>query len=383
MNKKELLQSKRKGSVMALMLLVIVILLATGVGLLGLGLRSRVFAIRTASDITARCAVDAGLVKAVFEMNEKLKVNPWDDSNLPQATNEALPNCDATFSYTVTGDSNSGYTIESIGKSVEAERKVNCTLRLQGLFEHGILVQENILLGNNILVDGYNSMDPNDTDTEVQIATTSTDESSITFGLNTTVDGEVLVGVSGGYFPMVTPPLLTNMGTGINVPHSTTLTIGPADSGKYTGIAANQLGILEIDGGDVVLHVTGDIYIDNSSKINIKANSSLALYVDGDITCGNQSEISNETTNPINFQLYSTGEGEQTFDLKNGVDTFGVIYAPNANVTLMNSGDVYGAVVAKNFEMKNNGTFYYDSALSDASGDDVGVRFVIKRWSEQ
>lgn len=382
MNKKELLQSKRKGSIMALMLLVIVILLATGVGLLSLGLRSRVFAIRTTSDITARCTADAGLTMAVFEMNEKLKVKPWDDSNLPQVTDEAMPNCDATFSYTVTGDSNSGYTIESIGKSVEAEGKVNCTLRLQGLFEHGILVQENITLGNNILVDGYNSTDPNDTDTEVQIATTSTDESSITLGSNTTIDGEVLVGVNAS-FPMVTPPLLTNMGTGINVPHSTTLTIGPADSGEYTGINVNQKGTLEIDGGDVVLHVTGNIDIGNMGKINIKANSSLDLYVDGDIVSGNQAEITNETSDPINFQLYSTGEGEQTFNLKNGVDTFGVIYAPNADVTLMNSGDVYGAVVAKNFEMKNNGTFYYDAALRDVSGDDVGVRFVIKRWSEQ
>lgn len=382
MSRKKLLQSKRKGSVIVLLMLAIVILLATGVGLLGLGLRSRVFATRTASDITARCAVDAGLTKALFEMNEKLKVKPWDDSDLPQATNEVLPNCDATFSYTVTGDSDSGYIVESIGKSNQAERRVHCALRLQGLFEHGILVQENIVLGNNILVDSYNSADPNDTDTEVQIATASTDESSITLGSNTTIDGEVLVGVNA-YFPMVTPPQLTNMGTGINIPHSTTLTIGPADSGEYTGINANQQGILEINGGDVVLHVTGDIYIDNSSKINIKSNSSLKLYVDGDITCRNQSEISNETSEPINFQLYSTGEDEQTFDIKNGVETFGVIYAPNANVTLMNTGDVYGAIVAKNFEMKNNGIFYYDGALSDASGDDVGVRFVIKWWSEQ
>lgn len=52
------------------------ILLAMSVGLLSLGLNSRIYSMRTASDIAARCAADAGLTMAVFEMNEKLKVKP-------------------------------------------------------------------------------------------------------------------------------------------------------------------------------------------------------------------------------------------------------------------------------------------------------------------
>ena len=83
-------QSKRKGSVIVLMLLAVVVLSVMGVGLLSLGLRGRTIAIRNTSKIAARCAADAGLTKAVFEMNEKLKVKPWDGSTLPQATNETL-----------------------------------------------------------------------------------------------------------------------------------------------------------------------------------------------------------------------------------------------------------------------------------------------------
>ena len=71
-----LLQSKKRGSAIPLAAVAVLILLAMGTGLLSLGLHSRINSIRTTSGIAARCAADAGLVKALFEMNEKLKVEP-------------------------------------------------------------------------------------------------------------------------------------------------------------------------------------------------------------------------------------------------------------------------------------------------------------------
>ena len=59
MNK--MLQSKKRGSAIPLAVVAVVILLAMGTGLLSLGLNIRIFSIRTASDITARSAADAGL----------------------------------------------------------------------------------------------------------------------------------------------------------------------------------------------------------------------------------------------------------------------------------------------------------------------------------
>ncbi len=75
MNRGKLLQSKTKGSVMALVLIAIVILLVTGAGLLSLGLHSQILALRTASDIAARCAADAGLTKALYQMNQKFPID--------------------------------------------------------------------------------------------------------------------------------------------------------------------------------------------------------------------------------------------------------------------------------------------------------------------
>lgn len=406
MNKKELLQSKRKGSVIALMLLVIVILLATGVGLLGLGLRSRVFAIRTTSDIAARCTADAGLTMAVFEMNEKLKVKPWDDSNLPQVTDKALPNCDATFSYTVTGDSNSGYTIESIGKSNQARRKVSSSLQLQGPFESSLFVQGTLVLKAGTLVDGYNSLDPSDTDIKVQVGTNSILPDSVVLNSGVTVNGDIFVGVGGdvesviqdqgaitgeryaineeAVFPDITVPTLSDKDMEINI-HGTTLTVGPADSGEYDGIelkrAVNQ-GILEIDGGDVVLHVTGDIKLGQDCEIVINEGASLTLYLDSDLVAGNNAGINNKNP-PEKFKLYGTGGEEQQLDLKAKGDFFGAVYAPNADVIINAGGDIYGSFISSSFEMKSGGNFYYDEALRNVSVNDEAVRFVIKRWSEQ
>ena len=405
MNVNKPLQSKRAGSAIVLVLIAVVILSVMGLGLLRLGVQSRVFAARNASDATARCAADAGLTKALFEMNEKLKVKPWDEDTLPEATDEVLPNCDATFSCTVTGDIGSGFTIESTGKCNEAEKTVNSTLRLQGSFEHAILVQKTNILKADTLVKGYNSLDLSDTNIEVQIGTNSILPESIILNNGVTVDGDVLIGVGGDVesvikdlgasidekyavpeeieFPDITPPVLPDMGTDIDV-HGTILRIVPADSGKYGNIElkrATNPGILEIDGGDVVLHVTGSIGLGQDCEIRIKDGSSLTLYLDGDLDAHNDAGINNENS-PTNFKLYGTAESEQEFDIRAKGDFFGAVYAPNADVTVMANGDIYGAFTTGNFELKSGGNFYYDIALRNVNVDDEAVRFVVQQWCE-
>lgn len=400
------LQSKRKGSALALVLIAVVLLSVVGVGVLSLGMHSRVFAIGTTSGIAARCAMDAGLTKALFEMNQKLEVTPWDDSELPEATDEALPNCDATFSYTVTGDIDSGYAIESIGRCGRAEKRVICTLRLAGPFECAISTQDAVILKSNTLVSGYNSSDPEAAGAKVRVGTNSVVADSVILNPGVIVDGEVLVGVGGEVdtvikdlgasvngkyaiaeeieFPIIMPPELPDMDSDIDV-HGSTLAIGPGDSGKYGEIElkrATNPGILEVATGDVVLHVAGDIELGQDCEIKVKEGASLALYLDGDLDAHNNAGINNEGF-PTDFKLFGRAEGEQKLDLKANSESFGAVYAPRAIITLMANGDVYGSVTGKSFEMKSGGNFYYDEALRDVSVSDEGVRFVIKHWQEQ
>jgi hypothetical protein len=405
---KKLLQSKKRGSI-PLAVVALLILLAMGTGLLRLGLNSRIFSIRTTSDIIARCAADAGLTMALFGMNEKKQqVGLWDGSTLPQAIDEKLPYCDATYSYTVTGDLTNGYSVKSVGRADQAERTVYATLRLKGLFEYAILTKESLILKPDTLIDGYNSEDPLDTDVEIDISTQSTADSSVILNSGVTVEGDVTVGVGGDPdtaikdlgattgdrlggiiedpLPLIPPPALPNMGDDI-IAKGETVTIGPADSGQYGDIIVtkgDKVGVLEISGGDVVLYITGDIDLGESCELVVKDDSTLTIYIDGDIHCRTKSAINAEypPEEPTKFQIYGTSETEQTFDIKAKNDWSGTIYAPNADVILYANGDFYGSTVSNNFELKAGGNYHYDEALRKVSIEDAGVRFVVKRWYE-
>jgi choice-of-anchor A domain-containing protein len=407
MNK--LLRSKKRGSAIPLVVVVVVIMLAMGTGLLSMGLNSRVFSTRTTSDITARCAADTGLTMALYEMNQKLVVKPWSSSSLPSAKETNLLYSDATYTYNVTGDLNKGFIMAAVGKSDNAVRAVYATIGLKGLFEHAILTKGSLILKSNTVIDGYNSADPFDTDFNVDIGTQSTADSMVVLNSGVNVKGDVLVGLGGNPdtvikdlgaktgdklggtendpLPTIKPPAtLLDKATDIAA-KSATITLTPADSGQYSSIilaASKQAGILEIDGGDVVLYITGDIDLGNACEIIIRDKSSLTIYIDGDIVSGNGASIGTEnpSKDAKTLQLYGTGGIGQNLDIKAKNEWTGVIYAPNAHVDLYANGDAYGAIVADSFEFKNGGNYYYDEALREVSMEDDGVSFVIERWYE-
>ena len=420
MNKKrkKKISSRKSGSVLVLVLLVVLISFITGTGLLALGTQSRVASINQVQDMMARSAADAGLERAIQEIDNTMTAGTWSDSVTPSISNAALPFSDSIYSVKTAYDTTDGYRITSVGTNRNRTHSINATLRLKSLFEYAILLKETLILKSGTTIDGYDSRDPSITDVGLQIATVSTSPDQIILNMNTTVEGEVLAGVGSDTdavikdlgattegkfnlveeppFPQITAPLLAPMGTGIAVKGATSV-ITPADSGKYTNIRVEQFsekikgttytdyGTLEVSGGEVVLHVTGDIWLGQGCEILVKDDSTLILYVDGDITCGNDGGIgySGSPEDPSHVQLYATGTGEQDFDLKAKDKWSGVVYAPNADITIFAKGDVYGSFIADSLEFKADGNMHYDAALSEVAVDEIGVRFVLNRWNEQ
>jgi hypothetical protein len=395
---KKLLKSKRRGSAIPLVMIVVMILLAMGVGLLTLGMSGRLYSIRTASDIAARCAADAGLTMALYEMNEKLKVKPWNDSSLPGATNESLPYCNAVFSYTVTGNPSIGYTIESVGTSGNAERKVTCILKPQGPFEFAVFAEEGAGLKNSALVDWYNF----GADDEIlKVGTNSVASGAFTFKNSSTINGDVIVGVGGNpdividdfgatitgktramternTLPAIAvPQWLESLPSSGTIEDDYTVT----NSAKYGSIDLKNNKTLLID-GNVILYVTGEIILGNSAEVQIDNDASLILYLGGDFEGKNSSTINNLTQNAKKLQIYCL-DSCQNMVFKNSSDFYGVIYAPNAEVIMDNSANLYGAVVAKTYEQKNSAALNYDASLRNASVNDEAVRFVVTHWHEQ
>ena len=101
MSIKKAMQFKRPGSALVLVTIAVVLLTIGGAGLLQIGLSSRFLAIGTAHKIKACSAADAGLTKAIHEINEKLKLQSLYKNSQFEAIGETLPYCDGTFSYTI------------------------------------------------------------------------------------------------------------------------------------------------------------------------------------------------------------------------------------------------------------------------------------------
>ena len=393
------LKNKKSGSAIVLVIFAILILFITGVSLLKLGLVSRVYAIRNTAQTRARCAADSGLTKALFEMNEKLKVKPWNDSSLPSDANVALENCDATFGYSVTGTLGSGYTIESTGNSLQVQKTVSTTLQLAGAFEFAVFGDEGLTMYNSSIIDWYNY---DSDDKSLRIGTNSTEGNAVLIKSSASINGDVLVGINGNpdqvidnkgtvtgqqramteqnILTSVTVPLaLQSLPSGGTIQNDTTITT----SSKYTEIDLKNNKTITVD-GPVSLYVTGNVTLNNNAQIkvvNTNPDAYLKLYMGGNFEGKNGSSMNNLTNNSKKLQIYGL-DTCQNMDFKNSTNLYGTIYAPKADVTFYNSANAYGSVVAESFEQKNDMAFYYDASLRDVQVNDELVEFTVNRWSE-
>jgi RHS repeat-associated protein len=194
------------------------------------------------------------------------------------------------------------------------------------------------------------------------------------FALNTTVGpckngtpGITLAGkaqVTGGYFQLnaapifaavpVTPPGTTDVRLtasailppgsygNISVSSRATLTLSP---GTYNinSIALSGQSILAVNpAGQVVINIAGN-------------NVAQPIQVSG-------GGVVNPSGVPLNIQLVYGGA--LPILISSGSASFGVIYAPNAPVTLSDGAEWYGAMVVKSLDDSDGGSIHYDRSLA-------------------
>jgi hypothetical protein len=397
MNMNKIVHFKNRGSALPLALIAIVLLLTVGTSILSMGLNGRIYSIRNASDISARCAADAGLTKALYEMNQKLQRKSWFGFELPSETKTYLSNCDATFDYTVTW-SPDGYIVQATGNSGQAQRTVSCLLRQPSPFDAAIFSDGPIILHNSGIVDWYNY---DSDDVNFKVATNSTKNGSVSLKNSSLINGDVTVGPGGDpdeiielkgsakiegetssltqqrdlELPIV-PSWLKYLPSGGTITNNTVI----YHSGKYSEINLKNSKKITVV-GDVILYITGDLTLGKSAELEIEDDSSLTLYLGGDLESKNSSKINNETQIPKNLQIYGL-EGCDEMDFKNSSDFYGTIYAPNADIVIHNSVDIYGSTVCNSFDMRSSGKFMYDASLRDDIFSSVPTSLVVTNWRE-
>jgi len=162
-----------------------------------------------------------------------------------------------------------------------------------------------------------------------------------------------------------------------------TVTLTSADSGEYSKIDLGNSETITVDSGDVLLYVTGDIDVDNSGGFTVNTGATLTLYVDGDFESKNGAEFNVLSGVPSNFTIYGTGDDGQQIDINAKNDLYGVIYAPNADISIYAGGDIFGSFIGVSFESKSKSVFSYDTELGEVGINTEGVYFAIMDWREE
>jgi hypothetical protein len=170
---------------------------------------------------------------------------------------------------------------------------------------------------------------------------------------------------SGGY-SMLTPITFVTPGP---------FTAGTSDvtlSGKaWRTISPGNYRNITVSGGST-LTLTAGTY--NLNSIVLSGNSALKISPTGSVVLN---IVGSGVSKPVDFSGGSAGDpegpanllvnygGTGMLSLTGGVNSYGVIYAPNAPVTLSGNGDWFGSMVVFTLNNSGNGAIHFDRQLGN------------------
>ncbi|MHC4627487.1 MAG: TadE/TadG family type IV pilus assembly protein [Planctomycetota bacterium] len=440
MARKELIRQRRanrRGFALLFAAVTVLILFFVGFGILRLGMEKRMRAVRTTAEISARAAADAGLTKAIFEMNKNLDLG-WNFSSIVSPATTVFSSADASYTYTITEIANDAeYEVTSVGQSGLASETVSANVAVQGTFDYAIFAQgyaipkhpkphrhkdgegprppKPLKKGGKIEIKGYSVDDGYSSGAEaysgpVQVRGNNVQKRAIKLRENVVVNGDVIVGpggkpdkviekksgaaITGDTYPAqerqellsVAVPTYLQVGVFKDYVYDEEKVI--TGSQKYTSLIIPEDAVQEI-GGNCQIYVQGSVKIEEDAQLVITPGSSLRLYVGGEkFEVKKKSDgLINQTNDPTNLLIFGLDDCRKV-KIENPVDFYGAVYAPFAKVEMKECGDLYGAFVGWDVKLKkkkggDHGTFYFDRSLrlgNILAGDDLAARIVVRRW---
>jgi hypothetical protein len=141
-----------------------------------------------------------------------------------------------------------------------------------------------------------------------------------------------------------------------------------------------QMDSLSVSGG-ATLTIRGDVtlvlpqsgintfQVIQGGSLVLADGANLTIYTAGNTEISGAGLVNQGA--PKNLQLWGTGEN-QTITFQGSGELSGVIYAPNADITLPGGTDLYGAVVGNAITMSGSGSFHYDESLVSLEGTSSG-----------
>lgn len=406
-----MLVRNQKGSILLVVLSVTLCLLLLGAGLVALGYSDLKQSVRQQKNAEA-LYIARGATDAVASY---LLAHP---EAIPQVLargyDEVVLENGAKFTVNVSEDADGRILISSTGYSGENFERLTFSLEprtevvysdpqvVYPVFDMAVFAEGSITVGNSGLIDG-NLGSHTVLDDDVYLNNSSTVDGSIQVGIGANPydvvklkNGAQVYGIITNleeerHYPMPIFPEFPDLPNRGNINTSSTVSI--SESGSYGSINIKNSGKLIFNVSSGTLRVRAkELTLSNSSNVEIVGSGKLILYIEDKVEFKNSSNFNVNTGDPNKALVYYKGASSKLkinnsctfcgsiyaetadFDLANSGMILGsiftggtdvklsnssqalvqVIYAPNALVTLHNSGYVKGAIVCKEFESKNS-----------------------------
>lgn len=300
-------------------------------------------------------------------------------------------------------------------------RTVKVETRRDGMFSKGMVAKGQITLnGNNIVVDSFDSQDPNYSTNGLYTVTKrkangdvatnsglinalSTGNANIFGRVSTGPGGSVGIGNNGavgdtawqasgvsgiqpGYFSddmnVAFPDVTLPYGGGFIPGNAAGYQYVISSSGDYR-IASLTGNLLVKSNVQARLVIETEINMTGQDTITIQKGGSLSIYMLGASAKITGNGVMNQSGNATNFFYWGTPNNTTLTINGNGSFT-GVIYAPNAAFTMNGGGnstleDMTGASVTKTANMNGNFNFHYDENLGRIN---LNRGFIVTSWTE-
>ena len=424
-------RANRRGFALPFAAVMVLILSFVGFGILRLGMETRMRAIRTAAEISARAAADAGLTKAVFEMNRNLEVD-WNFNDMVLPAAKVFSTANANYTYTIQEITNDAeYRVTSVGQSGLASETVSATVVVDGLFNYAACAQgyaipkqpkppkrdppapKPLKKGGKLEITGYDidsySSGAGGYSGPMQLRSNNTQKKSVKLREDVVINGDMIVGPGGDPDKVIEmkdgasitgeiyPALERQELLPVSVPGY--LQVGQLkdyeyDEGKaltgnhkLTSLTIPKDKVQEIS-GNTEIYVEGDVEVEDGAKLILTAGSSLRLYVGGEKfeVKKKSNGLLNQTNDPTKLLIFGLDDCRKV-KIETTEAFYGAVYAPFAKVEMKTDADLYGAFAGWDVKLKKkkgeNATFYYDRSLRVGgllATDGLAARFVVRRW---
>jgi hypothetical protein len=300
--------------------------------------------------------------------------------------------------------------VESRGKvsyigPKEVVRTVRSELGGYPPFKFAAFGNDGIMIDRNVEIDSYDSGNgdydnPGNMGSDGDIGTNSGDFSAIYMdnladlagdavsGADSDPDSVIITSPSANIdgekraleepieFPQIVPPSLPWMGD-----YSISGTDSIFLSGQYGSFTIEANSVVTIE-DDVILHITGNFYMDQNSRLDIAVGASLQIIMGGgSFEMDQTSSINNLSRDPTKFVLFGTAGFTGDIYIDQSSEFYGAIYAPNAFVELDQGDGFFGAIIADDVQIDQDTAIHYDEALADLEIlPSMGSLYVVKSW---